>query len=144
MRPPLALLLVLHYLLGVLGGAWATVTRAPAPSAAHPYVHAAVCQTHNYLRLDCFDSCNGEQPGHFLKQLATGDDGSHHRPNDTSPNAEKALFDVHLLVAAVLVPVRPLYGRALLVSAPVSAPPLATGVLAVESPPPKSSLAFLA
>ena len=54
-------LLLLNYLLVV--GAGLLVSRPPeAPfSAAHPYVHSKDCQRHNYLRLDCFEQCNGAQ-----------------------------------------------------------------------------------
>ena len=107
MRALLAHLLVLHYLLtGVLGGAWATITREDAPSAAHPYVHSVLCQTHNYLRLDCFDHCNGEQAEHLLKQLATGGNEEHHRPGGASQNRDKAPCDVHILTELVPVPAR--------------------------------------
>ncbi len=73
-------LLLLNYLLVV--GAGLVVSRPPEPpfSAAHPYVHSADCQRHNYLRLDCFEQCNGDQHSvhhkvptgtglHYLAQL---------------------------------------------------------------------------
>ena len=61
LRPLLTWLLLLNYLLVV--GAGLLVSRPPEPlfSAAHPYVHSADCQQHNYLRLDCFERCNGDQ-----------------------------------------------------------------------------------
>lgn len=136
MRSPLALLLVFHYLLtGVLGGAWATVTRADAPSEQYPYVHSVLCQTHNYLRLDCFDHCNGEQHGAVLKKLVAGNDDA---ATPTQNKSEKAQFDCHLLVVGpVPVPTAPRYA-----GAPRSArlPYLAAicaGVFTVEGPPPE-------
>lgn len=59
--PLLTWLLLLNYLLVV--GAGLLVSRPPEPgfSAAHPYVHSKDCQQHNYLRLDCFERCNGGQ-----------------------------------------------------------------------------------
>ena len=61
LRPILTLLLLLNYLLVV--GAGVLVGQPPASrySAAHPYVHSAECQQHHYLRLDCFEHCNGDQ-----------------------------------------------------------------------------------
>ena len=80
LRPLLTWLLLLNYLLVV--GAGLLVSRPPEPlfSAAHPYVHSKECQQHNYLRLDCFEHCNGDQPEvhhrlptgtglHYLAQL---------------------------------------------------------------------------
>ena len=60
-RPLLTWFLLLNYLLVV--GAGLVVSRPPEPpfSAAHPYVHSKECQQHNYLRLDCFERCNGDQ-----------------------------------------------------------------------------------
>jgi hypothetical protein len=135
MRSPLALLLVLHYLLtGVLGGAWVVATRADAPSAQHPYVHSVLCQTHNYLRLDCFDQCNGEQPGHLLKQLVAGDDDV---TGDPQTKQTKAQLDYHLLVETPLVPTRPLYARALRPARLLISSAAVLGVFAVEGPPPR-------
>jgi len=60
-RPLLTWFWLLNYLLVV--GAGLLVSRPPAPlyTAAHPYVHSKDCQQHNYLRLDCFERCNGDQ-----------------------------------------------------------------------------------
>ncbi|RSK35230.1 hypothetical protein [Hymenobacter metallilatus] len=60
LRHCLTLLLLLPYLLGLSAG---LVGRPEpvGPTAAHPYVHSAECQRQNYLRLDCFDTCNGDQ-----------------------------------------------------------------------------------
>lgn len=60
LRHCLTLLLLLPYLLG-LGAGLVGRPEPAGPSAAHPYVHSAECQRHNYLRLDCFDTCNGDQ-----------------------------------------------------------------------------------
>ncbi|MBF9238731.1 hypothetical protein I2I05_15100 [Hymenobacter sp. BT683] len=80
LRTLLAFLLLANYLLVV--GAGLGVARAAAPtfSAAHPYEHSQHCQQQNYLRLDCFEQCNGRQQAskaklptgaglHFLAQL---------------------------------------------------------------------------
>lgn len=70
-RPLLTLLLLLNYLLVV--GVGLAVSRPPEPlfSAAHPYVHSKECQQHNYLRLDCFEHCNGDQRA-LHRPLPTG------------------------------------------------------------------------
>ena len=80
LRSLLAVLLLANYLLVV--GAGLVVERAEAPtfSIEHPYVHSRHCQHQNYLRLDCFEQCNGRQQTaatklpagtglHFLAQL---------------------------------------------------------------------------
>ena len=57
-------LLLLLLLLPYLGGLGAGLVGRPepmGPTAAHPYVHNTACQHENYLRLDCFDTCNGDQ-----------------------------------------------------------------------------------
>lgn len=57
-------LLLLLLLLPYLGGIGAGLVGRPepaGPTAAHPYMHSAACQHENYLRLDCFDTCNGNQ-----------------------------------------------------------------------------------
>lgn len=57
-------LLLLLLLLPYLGGIGAGLVGRPeplGPTAAHPYVHNVTCQHDNYLRLDCFDTCNGDQ-----------------------------------------------------------------------------------
>jgi hypothetical protein len=71
LRPLLTWFLLLNYLLVV--GAGLLVSRSPEPlfSAAHPYMHSKKCQQRNYLRLDCFEQCNGDQ--HEVKaKLPTG------------------------------------------------------------------------
>ena len=141
MRSPLALLLVFHYLLTVvLGGVWAMRAREEAPTAAHPYVHSVLCQTHNYLRLDCFDSCNGEQSGSLLKKLTAGDDGA----TGTPPSFKaKTALDDHLVAEPVLLPVSPVAAAWILRPEHWLTPPAApVGVFSVEGPPPKVSPAL--
>ncbi|OGX92156.1 hypothetical protein BEN49_03755 [Hymenobacter coccineus] len=68
-----------NYLLVVGAGLVASRPEVPRFSAAHPYVHSLECQQRNYLRLDCFERCNGAQAAqaklpagsglHFLAQL---------------------------------------------------------------------------
>lgn len=60
LRRCLILLLLLPYLMG-LGAGLVGRPEPVGPTAAHPYVHSAECQHRNYLRLDCFDTCNGDQ-----------------------------------------------------------------------------------
>ncbi|AHJ99160.1 hypothetical protein [Hymenobacter swuensis] len=60
LRHCLILLLLLPYLAG-LGAGLVGRPEPVGPTAAHPYVHSAECQHRNYLRLDCFDTCNGDQ-----------------------------------------------------------------------------------
>lgn len=72
-RPLLTLLWLFNYLLVV--GAGLAVSRPPEPlfSAAHPYAHSKECQQHNYLRLDCFEHCNGDQRAlHRSRPTGTG------------------------------------------------------------------------
>lgn len=59
-RHCLILLLLLPYLAG-LGAGLVGRPEPVGPTAAHPYVHSTECQHRNYLRLDCFDTCNGDQ-----------------------------------------------------------------------------------
>lgn len=53
------LLLLAHYLLVV--GLGLVGRPEPVRQHAQDYVHSADCQQQHYLRLDCFDHCNGEQ-----------------------------------------------------------------------------------
>ena len=80
LRTLLAVLLLANYLLVVGAGLVVGRPVVPAFSAAHPYVHSKDCQQQNYLRLDCFEHCNGHQQEvktkvpagtglHFLAQL---------------------------------------------------------------------------
>jgi len=97
LRPLLTLLLLLNYLLVV--GAGVLVGRPPAPrySAAHPYVHSAECQRSHYLRLDCFERCNGDQ--HAARQA----------PRPSAPHLLALLkgLDEHCPAAAPLGALRP-------------------------------------
>lgn len=72
--------LLLNYLLVVGAGLRVGRPEAPAFLATRPYVHSEECQQQHYLRLDCFEQCNGDQrelkvklptetPLHFLAQL---------------------------------------------------------------------------
>ena len=58
-RPYLVLLLLLNYLLVVGAG----MAERPARAVDRPtnYAHSHDCQQRNYLRVSCFDSCNGVQ-----------------------------------------------------------------------------------
>ncbi len=58
MRQLLILLVLINYLTVLLSVNW--LLNKPVLSAANPYVHAENCQEHNYLALDCFDKCNGD------------------------------------------------------------------------------------
>jgi hypothetical protein len=80
LRSLLAMLLLANYLLVVGAGLAVHRPEAPRYSAAHPYEHSRHCQQQNYLRLDCFEQCNGPQQAakaklpsgaglHFLAQL---------------------------------------------------------------------------
>ncbi|SHI69128.1 hypothetical protein SAMN02745146_1401 [Hymenobacter daecheongensis DSM 21074] len=94
LRSVLVLLLLCPYLLVVCAG---LVNRPEPPryTAAHPYVHSKTCQQQNYLRLDCFSTCNGDQPTltknikpltpHQLLTLSKG-------------------IDLHCLTASVVLP----------------------------------------
>lgn len=72
MRSLLAVLLLANYLLMVGAGLCVSRPAAPAFSAAHPYRHSVKCQQHNYLRLDCFEHCNGEPQHKARVKLPTG------------------------------------------------------------------------
>ena len=83
LRSGLIFLLLLHYLL-VVGAGLVNRPETSRYSAAHPYVHSPECQQRNYLRLDCFDTCNGDQtavlahhghetPQHLLSTLKSLD-----------------------------------------------------------------------
>ena len=91
-------LLLLNYLLVV--GAGLVVSRPPEPlfTAAHPYVHSKDCQQHNYLRLDCFERCNGDQSA-LHRKVPTGT-GLHYL-------AQLKGLDVHCPAAAPLALVAP-------------------------------------
>ncbi len=100
LRTLLTWLLLLNYLLVV--GVGLLVSRPPEPlfTAAHPYVHSKECQQRNYLRLDCFERCNGDQHEVHHK-LPTGT-GLHYL-------AQLKGLDVHFpapSLAALLTPAR--------------------------------------
>lgn len=99
LRSLLIWLLLLNYLLVV--GAGLVVSRPPEPpfSAAHPYVHSPDCQQHNYLRLDCFERCNGDQRA-VHRPVPTGT-GLHYL-------AQLKGLDVHFAAAPVAALVPPL------------------------------------
>ena len=103
LRPLLTWLLLLNYLLVV--GAGLLVSRPPEPlfSAAHPYVHSKDCQQHNYLRLDCFERCNGDQH-QVQRKLPTGT-GLHYL-------AQLKGLDVHCAAGAVVIAPVPLRWQA--------------------------------
>ena len=128
-RSLLTWLLLLNYLLVV--GAGLLVSRPPEPpcSAAHPYVHSADCQQHNYLRLDCFERCNGDQRT-LQRRLPTGT-GLHYL-------AQLKGLDVHY-PARPLAPVAAPQGWRLALSArlaPAHAP-LCAGFGGRDYPPPQ-------
>jgi|SRR6476469_4698510 len=75
LRSLLAVLLLANYLLVVGAGHGLNRAEAPRYSAAHPYVHSKQCQRANYLRVDCFEQCNGEQPA--VKAKLPGSEDQH-------------------------------------------------------------------
>jgi len=99
LRPLLTWFLLFNYLLVV--GAGLVVSRPPEPlfSAAHPYVHSKECQQHNYLRLDCFERCNGDQ--HTAHRPVPTGTGLHYL-------AQLKGLDVHFAVVSVGAIVAPL------------------------------------
>ncbi|MDO7887872.1 hypothetical protein [Hymenobacter cheonanensis] len=92
LRALLTWLLLLNYLLVVGAGLLVSRPSEPLFTAAHPYVHSKDCQQHNYLRLDCFERCNGDQHEVHHK-LPTGT-GLHYL-------AQLKGLDVHYPVVAV-------------------------------------------
>ena len=86
-------LLLINYLL-VVGAGLVNRPEQPRYSAAHPYVHSKDCQQKHYLRLDCFDQCNGDQ--HALQK----------RPSHPSPQQLLSMakgIDLHCLSEEVAV-----------------------------------------
>jgi hypothetical protein len=63
---------------------WGTTVSAPEKA----YVHASDCQKTNYLKVDCFDSCNGIQPGTVSKTK------HHHKAHESLQ-----VMDFHFIVA---------------------------------------------
>ncbi|QIX61059.1 hypothetical protein FY528_02360 [Hymenobacter lutimineralis] len=92
MRSWLVLLLLLNYLLMVGAGLVHRPDSLLREQIAHPYHHSAMCQQENYLRLDCFERCNGNQRAW------------HPRTGQDSPLHLLSLLhglDTHLLAAVV-------------------------------------------
>lgn len=122
----LLLLLLLPYLAGV--GAGVVGRPEPVgPTARHPYVHSLECQHRNYLRLDCFDTCNGDQ--------------SAVEAQDDSRDLAHVLavfksIDLHCLPAIVQV-VAPAFGRVSLRYGRAAHPALACGVRPSWYQPPR-------
>ena len=58
MRVMLTLFVLMNYLTGLL--LVNLLLNKPVYSVTNPYVHSETCQQHNYLALDCFDKCNGD------------------------------------------------------------------------------------
>jgi hypothetical protein len=71
LRSLLVLLLLANYLLVVGAGLGAGRPEPPRYSAQNPYKHSKHCQQQNYLQLDCFEHCNGDQPA-VEKKLPSG------------------------------------------------------------------------
>ena len=94
LRPLLTLLLLLNYLLVVGAGLLVSRPVEATFSAAHPYVHSQECQQHNYLRLDCFERCNGDQ--HELRHKVPTGTGLHYL-------AQLKGLDVHCPAGQVVV-----------------------------------------
>jgi hypothetical protein len=93
LRSWLVFLLLCNYLL-VVGAGLVNRPEPPRYTAAHPYVHSATCQQQNYLRLDCFGTCNGDQ--HALDKSA--------KP----PTAQQVLtlskgIDLHCLTTSIVI-----------------------------------------
>ena len=128
LRPLLTWLLLLNYLLVV--GAGLVVSRPPEPpfSAAHPYVHSKECQQRNYLRLDCFERCNGDQP-EIRRAVPTGS-GLHYL-------AQLKGLDVHCpATVAVGLAAPRFWGRGVRRLLPAAAP-LPTWASGRDYPPPQ-------
>ena len=129
MRPLLAVFLLLNYLL-VVGAGMRVGRPEPAFSAAHPYVHSEECQQHHYLRLDCFEHCNGERYG--LQQKLPGDSALHFL-------AQLRGLDAHDCASALpAVPgPTPAWGRAPVQHPPLSRADLPPGFGGFDYPPPR-------
>lgn len=74
LRSWLVLLLLANYLV-VVGAGLVNRPDQPRYTAAHPYTHSASCQQEHYLRVDCFDRCNGDQD--VVKQRTPGENAAH-------------------------------------------------------------------
>lgn len=134
MRSHLVLLLLLNYLTVVLAGSW-TALREPASTEAHPYVHSVECQRQNYLRLDCFDDCNGQQL--LATRLPKG------MTDQTDDGLSLKMLDCHLPAAALpLLPPPASYAHCETVLFRLPSASVITVLLPVVGPPPETSLAF--
>lgn len=133
MRTALVLLLLLNYLTVVLAGSW-TALRAPAPTEAHPYAHSAECQRQNYLRLDCFDACNGQQL--LATKLPKG------MTDQTDDSLSLKMLDCHLPAAALPIPPPAVFAHSEQVLFRLPSASVITILLPVVGPPPETSLAF--
>ncbi len=128
LRPLLTWLLLLNYLLVV--GAGLLVSRPPGPrfSAAHPYVHHKDCQRQNYLRLDCFERCNGDQP--FVRRHLPVGTGLHYL-------AQLKGLDVHCPAPAVAITGAPVLSARLARHQRLAQPRLLPGFAGRRYPPPQ-------
>lgn len=119
--------LLLSYLL-VVGAGMRVGRPEPRFSVTRPYVHSRQCQHANYLRLDCFERCNGEQT-RVLKQL----------PEESTWHflTQFKGLDVHFLAEArrpLAKPVRQC--RHTLAHQPRPVPALAAGFTGMKERPP--------
>ncbi|MBD2723284.1 hypothetical protein [Hymenobacter armeniacus] len=128
LRSLLALLLLANYLLVVGAGLAVRRPEAPAFSAARPYVHSRHCQQQNYLRLDCFEQCNGAQHVANVK-LPTGT-GLHYL-------AQLKALDVHCELAGQVSCVRPCAAPVAAENVPAGPVAEAAGFGGCHSPPPR-------
>ena len=128
-RPLLAWFMLLNYLLVVGAGLRVGRPEAPAFSASHPYVHSKSCQQQHYLRLDCFENCNGDQ--HEIGMKVPTGTGLHFL-------AQLKGLDVHCAEMLGLVsPAPALAYRALRERVPETIAAVAPGYGLTNYPPPK-------
>ncbi len=128
LRPLLTWLLLLNYLLVV--GVGLLVSRPPEPlfSAVHPYVHSKECQQRNYLRLDCFERCNGDQ-AEVQRKLPAGT-GLHYL-------AQLKGLDVHCAALPLVVLPTPVRGWQAAPHPALAPARLPAGVGGRDYPPPQ-------
>jgi hypothetical protein len=128
LRSLLTWLLLLNYLLVV--GAGLLVSRPPEPrfSAAHPYVHSKDCQQHNYLRLDCFERCNGDQ--HEVRRSLPTGTGLHYL-------AQLKGLDVHDVASRLALLAAPHYWGQPSAYGKAPHPALRPGLAGRDYPPPQ-------
>ncbi|WP_400193497.1 hypothetical protein [Hymenobacter sp. B81] len=110
------LLLLLSYYLLVVGAGLVGRPEVRRP-ATKPYTHSLTCQLDNYLRLDCFDRCNGEAA---LQQ---------HLPADSWQHVLISLkgLDVHCAVETEMALLPVVVDRCARKVGPVQGPPLTAG-----------------